>query len=333
MDGPATEIHIDAATMRELNLIEAAIGDVDHEVLAKQHLMSRPIFAARTNTIAKIPGFWARVFDNSASELEAAVMPQDQAVLAHALTNLELERFEIPATATATTMGLANFGEPRSVRLTFSFGDNEWFEDAALTKTFWFRYSNDESAGLVSEPVKIHWKPGKDLTGGLTDAAYAFWQAQKATPSQRLDDVLTLEERKARDAEAKTLSQYKSLASMLNDEDRDAEVTGSFFNFFSYRGRWVSAAEDKHARAQIAAKRAKAMAGEDDGQDNEEEEDNDDDDDEEDDFAEEDVETFPLGHDVAVAIADDIFPNAIEYFLAETIDDLDLDDDEDVEMS
>ncbi|KAJ3578802.1 hypothetical protein NPX13_g1758 [Xylaria arbuscula] len=63
------------------------------------------------------------------------------------------------------------------------------------------------------------------------------------------------------------------------------------------------------------------------------EDDEDDDDDE--DFTEEAVETFPAGHEVAVTIAEDVYPNAIDYFMGNTIDsdiDLDEDDDEDEEM-
>ena len=64
-------------------------------------------------------------------------------------------------------------------------------------------------------------------------------------------------------------------------------------------------------------------------------------DDDNDDFPEEDVETFPAGHEVAVAIAEDIYPSAIDYFMADTIDsddeldgiNIDDSDDDDVEMS
>lgn len=42
------------------------------------------------------------------------------------------------------------------------------------------------------------------------------------------------------------------------------------------------------------------------------------------------METFPAGHEVAVTIAEDIFPNAIDYFMGDSIDsDIDLDDDDD----
>lgn len=73
----------------------------------------------------------------------------------------------------------------------------------------------------------------------------------------------------------------------------------------------------------MAAKRNAAIAGEE--KDDEEEEEDDDED-----FTEEAVETFPAGHEVAVTIAEDVFPNAIDYFMGDSIDsDIDLDDDDD----
>ncbi|KAI0455938.1 hypothetical protein F5B21DRAFT_177896 [Xylaria acuta] len=326
MSSSDADVVIDPQTIKELHLFEAAISDVDTEVTAKQYLMSRDIFAARQKTIAKIPSFWAVTFDNAASELEAAVTPADLEVFSAALTSVEVTRPEIPASAKASDLGLDKFGEPRSLQFTFRFGDNEWFSDKELTKTFFFRYGKDGSAGLVSEPIKINWKsPEKDLTQGLSDAALAFWNAQKADASQKLDGVLANEARHARDAAAKKITEYQSLAKKL---ESNVEGALSFFNFFSYRGRWISAAEHVEAKAELLTKRKAAQAG------NEMEEDDDDNDDDED-FTEEAVETFPAGHEVAVTIAEDIFPNAIDYFMGNTIDsdiEIDDDDDEDEEM-
>ncbi|GAP92869.1 putative nap family protein [Rosellinia necatrix] len=320
MSSTDADVVIDPQTIKELHLFEAAISDVDTEVTAKQYLMSREIFAARQQTIAKIPSFWAVTFDNAATELEAAVTQHDLEVFSAALTSLEVTRPEIPASAKPSDMGLDKFGEPRSLQFTFRFGDNEWFSDKELTKTFYFRYGKDGSAGLVSEPIKINWKsPAKDLTRGLSDAALAFWHAQKSDPSQELDGVLANDARHARDAAAKKAPEYVELAKKLED---NVEGALSFFNFFSYRGRWISAAEHVEAKAEMLAKRKAAQAGQ------EMEEDDDDEDDDED-FTEEAVETFPAGHEVAVTIAEDIFPNAIDYFMGNHIDsDIELDDDD-----
>jgi len=320
MSSDPSDVLIAPETIKELHLFEAAISDVDTEITAKQYLMSRDIFANRQQTISKIPSFWAVTFDNAATELEAAVTPADLEVFSAALTSVEVTRPEIPASAKPSDMGLDKFGEPRSLQFTFRFSENEWFSDKELTKIFYFRYGKDGSAGLVSEPIKINWKsPEKDLTQGLTDAALTLWNAQKSNPSQQLDGVLANDARHARDAAAKQLPEYQALVKKL---ETSVEGTISFFNFFSYRGRWISAAEHNEAKAELLAKRKAAQAGQD--------VDEEDDDDEDEDFTEEAVETFPAGHEVAVTIAEDIYPNAIDYFMGNSIDsDIEIDDDED----
>ncbi|CAN8103680.1 unnamed protein product [Discula destructiva] len=326
------EIVIDPVAVTELQLIEASLSDVDTEITAKQYLMTKDILAARQSTINKIPAFWAVVFEHASSELEAAITGNDLDVFTHSLKTIEIDRPEIPANAHVSQVGLANFGEPRSVTIRFHFSENDIFADSVLEKTLYYRYGKDGSAGLVSEPVRINWKAGKDLTEGLTEAAYAFWAVQKTTPSQQLDGVLTGDARKARDAQAREMPEYKALKEKLENASTGAV---SFFNFFSYRGRWTSAAESAEAKAELLAKRQAALNG------NAAEEEDDDEDEE---FPEEDVETFPAGHEVAVAIAEDIFPSAIDYFMADTIDsddeldgieidDSDDEDDDDVEMS
>lgn len=331
----AESFELDPRAIKELELLDAAASDVNNEITAKRWLMHAPIFAQRQKTIERIPGFWATVFDNAAIELEGAVTSKDSEVFAAALTNLTVSRPEIPSGAKPTDSGIEKFGEPRSINITFHFKQNEWFTDSALSKTFYWRRSKDGTTSLVSDPIKINWKQGKDITNGLTDAAYALWVAQKK--GNQLDGVYEGEIHKKRDAAAKALPEYKTLAALLEKEySEEAEAAGatSFFNFFSYRGRWISAAENAEAFAEVKAKRAAALAGEDD--------DDEDEDDEEDfEIAEEDVETFAPGHEIALNIADDIFVDAINYFLADEIDidsDVDLDsdedeDDDDVEMS
>ncbi|KAI1325144.1 hypothetical protein F5Y16DRAFT_378945 [Xylariaceae sp. FL0255] len=323
MSASPDDVTIDPQTIKELHLFEAATSEVDTEITAKNYLMTKDIFTARQKTIAKIPSFWAVTFDNASSELEATVTPKDLEVFSKALTQIEVRRPEIPAGAKPSDMGIDKFGEPRSLQFTFHFAPNEWIADKALTKTFYFRYGKDGSAGLVSEPIKINWKSAdKDLTQGLSDAALAFYQAQKGNASQQLEAVLENSARHARDAAAKEMPEYKVLAKKLEDNTQGAL---SFFNFFSYRGRWISAAEHSTAKAELLAKRKAAEAGEDMDEDDDEDED-------EEDFTEEAVETFPAGHEVAVTLAEDIFPNAIDYFMDNTIDsDIDIDDDDDDE--
>lgn len=325
------EFVIDPAAVTELQLIEASLSDVDTEITAKQYLMTKEILALRQQTINKIPAFWAVVFEHASSELEAAITGNDLDVFTNALKAIEIDRPEIPANAKVSDVGLHKFGEPRSVTIRFHFGPNDVISDSVLEKTFFYRYGKDGSAGLVSDPVRVNWKSAdKDLTEGLTEAAYAFWAAQKNNEAQQqLNGVLVGDARKARDALAREMPEYKALKNKLENVELGAV---SFFNFFSYRGRWTSAKESAEAKAELLAKRQAAING------NAVE---DDDEDEDEDFPEEDVETFPAGHEVAVAIAEDIFPSAIDYFMADTIDSddeidgiqIDDSDDEDMDMS
>nr|EAQ71624.1 hypothetical protein MGCH7_ch7g1031 [Pyricularia oryzae 70-15] len=240
---------IDPQTVKELQLLEAALSDVDLEIAAKQYLMTRDIFASRRSTIAKIPAFWAVVFEHAQRDLEAAITADDTELLVKGLVDIEVARPGIPASATPSDCGKDKFGEPRSVAFRFHFKDNDWIADKVLEKHFHYRYAKDGTAGLVSEPVKINWKAGKDLTQGLTDAAYNLWVAQKGNAAQEA-------RRRARQGRpqgpatraAKQLPEYKALAAMLEDADK-AEGAISFFNFFSYRGRWISEAESIYPSA------------------------------------------------------------------------------------
>lgn len=325
------EIILDKDAVTELQLCEARLADVDTEITAKQYLMTKDILAHRQQTIDKIPAFWAVVFEHASSELEAAITGNDLDVFTNALKAIEIDRPEIPANAKVSDVGLHNFGEPRSVAIRFHFGPNDVISDSILEKTFFYRYGKDGSAGLVSDPVRVHWKsPEKDLTEGLTEAAYAFWAAQKNNEAQQqLDGVLVGDARKARDDLAREMPEYKALKDKLENVELGAV---SFFNFFSYRGRWTSAKESAEAKAELLAKRQAAENGID-------VEDDHDEDDE--DTPADDIETFPAGHECAVAIAEDIFPSAIDYFMADTIDSddeidgiqIDDSDDEDMDMS
>ncbi|KAF3766567.1 hypothetical protein M406DRAFT_356385, partial [Cryphonectria parasitica EP155] len=121
------EFVIDPSAIKELQLLEASLCDVDTEITAKQYLMTRDILQARQSTIAKIPNFWAVVFDHASTELEAAITSSDLEVFAKALKGIEVGRPEIPASAHPSQVGLSNFGEPRSVTIRFHWSENEWF--------------------------------------------------------------------------------------------------------------------------------------------------------------------------------------------------------------
>jgi hypothetical protein len=186
-------------------------------------------------------------------------------------------------------------GSPRSFSLKFGFKENEYFEDKVLEKKFWFRRSQDW-AGLVSEPVQIHWKKGKDLTGGLTDAAYKLGEARKKLSSDS-SDVATRKKETG-------LPEYRELAEKL---ETALESSVSFFGIFAFVSgyRWVSAEESEKVEKADKEKLEKIKRGE---------KVEDDDDEEEDPQDYQEIEVFPGGDEVATIIAEDMWPNAIKYY-------------------
>lgn len=212
-------------------------------------------------------------------ELDNFIAPSDAKIFAECFETLEVTHFEIDDPK----------GSPRSVSIKFGFAENEYFEDKTLEKKFWYRKSRDWE-GLVSEPVKINWKKGKDATGGLTDAACKLAEAKKKAGSS-----------KGSEAE---LPEYKKLATMIEES---AETSISFFAWFSYVSsyRWISAEESEEASKEDADRLAKLKNGE----KVEEPEDED-----EDPIDYQETEVFPQGDEIATLIAEDLWPSAIKYY-------------------
>ncbi|KAG6311337.1 hypothetical protein E4U22_002717, partial [Claviceps purpurea] len=158
-------------------------------------------------------------------------------------------------------------------------------------------------------PVEIKWKPGKDLTNGLLDLAKKVYEEDKAGKHDQ-------------NSPAK-----EALIKKLDDVNI---ATVSFFNMFGYRGRYITAEESAAAFMELEEKRKARKEGK---PPVEEMEDDDDDD-------EYDFEILHNAEDLALAIAEDLYPDAIRYFrrgeqlvMKADIDFDDFDDDTDEEMS
>ncbi|TEA22373.1 putative nucleosome assembly protein [Colletotrichum sidae] len=286
-------------TYEELADIEQEFEQVETEMLRKQYELSRPLYEKRAAIVAKIPNFWPLVFEQSPPEIDEYIQPSDASVLLASLKNVSVTRFELEN---------GQNGDPRSIAIRFEFKSNDHFENEVLEKKFWWRTSPNYT-GLVSEPVNIKWKPGKDLTDGLLDAVQKVWD--QGGP------VLTGKGKPEPTAEAKALKQK------IEDNSMDAV---SFFCWFGYVGKRISAEESAATLAQEAEDLRKRKAGE---KVEEEEED-----DEEDEF---EYEIFPDGDDIAQAIAQDLWPDALSYFTqaqeAGELSDADFEtEDEDEEM-
>ena len=307
------------ATYEELATLEAQFNDVDTQVMARQYVLSTPLFARRKALIAKVDNFWPIALEQVPESIDQFILPSDSELLNDCLKDITLERFETPATLPTSSDNVDDFGEPRSFRITFHFSPNDWFTNESLTKTFWYRRRNEDEkayidsfAGLVSEPVKIDWKKGKDLTHGLLNSSCRLFEAQQKAGS---------------DIKASTLPEYEQLCKKIEKASGEAQ---SFFSFFGYRGPWISAEASAEAKKTARAEAAKSEPSE-----KETEED------ETDEMPEpempEDMETeiFPDGETLAVELADDFFPGAVKYYTmareADLLSDDDFEDDDEEE--
>lgn len=251
-------------------------------------VVKRPLYEKRHKIVSQIPNFWPLVFEQAPPDIDEFIQPSDSSLLLTSLTSLSVSRFEIED---------GHNGDPRSLCFRFEFSDNDHFEDKVIEKKFWQRHSKSGWTGLVSEPVEIHWKKGKDLTGGLLGTVKKVWDAQQAR-------------RKGGDAKTQELSaDEKSLKKKI-------ENTGlgglSFFAWFGYVGRNVSAEESQEALGKAQKERIARQEGKQqnpDGEDDEEDEEEEDDEDDEN-----ELEIFPEGDSLAIHISEDLWPNAIKYF-------------------
>ncbi|RAH40363.1 histone chaperone napB [Aspergillus brunneoviolaceus CBS 621.78] len=323
-------------TQKKIALVEQEFIQAEVEQLRHSTLLLRPLFAKRNEVISSPDlrdTFWTRVMLNAPAEVEEHITMTDATILASTLKNLTVERFEVDD---------KGVGEPRSFRLTFEFrtGDeNPYFTNDKLVKDFYWRKQVITTAnghkrhwdGLVSDPVRINWKEGQDPTKGLLDAACDLAEAEK---------------KKDADTDRKELKEFEALMRKRDEVEADEEPQGedeeddvppdadlSFFAFFGYRGSDVTEEQSKAATKEEEEKFEKLRKGEEVGE-NEEDED-DEDDDLEDDF--EFIEIFPGGEELAIAVAEDLWPNAMKYYVTdqsiEEVDysDIDASEDEDDE--
>ncbi|KAF1813916.1 hypothetical protein P152DRAFT_457291 [Eremomyces bilateralis CBS 781.70] len=278
----------------ELSELEHEFDVADLEIIRKQWELNAPLYAKREALISKIPNFWALVFEQSPPEFDQFIQPSDSELFADCLRSLAVDRFELA-------------DSPRSISVKFTFAPNQWFDDEVLEKKFWFRRARDGWTGLVSEPVKIHWKKGKDLTKGLTDAAAQVFERERN---------LLGSSNGAGDAPREPSADYVTLAKKLESNE---DGIGSFFTFFGFvsEKQYVSAEESAAAnRAEDDRRKARKEEGKGEEEPEEDLED-----------TRQDVEICPHGGDIAALLAEDIWANAVKYFTsAQEMDDEELSD-------
>jgi len=248
-----------------------------------------PLYINRQKTISQIPNFWPLVFEQAPLDIDQYIDPTDSALLLSSLTSLSVSRFEIES---------ASGGDPRSVAIRFEFSDNEYFSDKVLEKKFWFRKAKDEWSGLVSEPVPIKWMQGKDRTEGLLDMVVKAWEIEKkqSQASNKNSEALRFELSKQQEQLKKKI-ETTSMGGL------------SFFAWFGFIGRRVSAEESRKASIEDEKRRKARKAGKNEKDKSIFEEDENKNEEDELEF-----EIFPEGDDLAIAISEDLWPNAIKYF-------------------
>ena len=237
-----------------------------------QHKLSKDLYARREKVIAQIPHFWPLVIEQSPPDIDEYIQPSDAGLLMNSLTGLSVERFELPD------------GDPRSIAIRWEFSENEHFENRVLEKKFYWRNAKDGWAGLVSEPVEIKWKPGKDLTNGMLDLVRQVYQEEDAGNKG--------------ETEAK-----KKLKAQMESTGLDGL---SFFAWFGFRGPKITDEEHKEATKKEEERRKARKEGKKTDDDDQMEEDEDED--------EYEWEIFPTADDLAVCIDEDLWPGAIKYF-------------------
>jgi hypothetical protein len=263
--------------------------------MRRQYDLSTSVYTKRAEAVSKIPNFWPLVFEQAPLEIDQYIQPNDSRVFAESLTNVEVRRPELDVKAS---------GNPRSISVKLEFKPNDDFEDTVLEKHFWYRRAKDGWTGLVSEPVKIHWKEGKDLTEGLTDGAVALFEARK----------------KIGDMTAKSLPEYTALKKKVENWNG---MNTSFFTWFGWVSgrRWVSLEESEKASEDYNAAKDKRKSGTKVDIPEELEEVTAKIEEEEAEFDDELVEVHQAGEELAISFADELWPNAIKFFTQAQEDD------------
>ncbi|KAK2745997.1 hypothetical protein FQN55_005819 [Onygenales sp. PD_40] len=339
----APSIPKDAAL--DLALLEREFVAAEVESLRASIPRFRPLYARRNALItSKLAStdFWPRVFASAPADIDNYILPSDAEIIGRCLKNVTVERPGVDE---------AGKGEPRNIRFVFEFDNGEenvWFSDAKVVKEFWWRKSvskGEEGSGrrsvwegLVSEPVRISWRSKEvDPTKGLLDAACDLAEKEKKVVKSGGLDSLSAEKRVELPEYEKLVKEVERVEAEMQGEhghDHDHEhgeecddspAGMSFFAWFGYRGRDISAAASEAANKDDDEYWAEVAKGKKESKKEGEEDDDEDDDEDADGLM--DAEIFPDGDDLAVALSEDLWENALQYYVQsfEVADDFDSD--------
>ncbi|KAI5293430.1 hypothetical protein KEM52_005542 [Ascosphaera acerosa] len=340
----------------EIDLLQRDINAVELNQIRATVPLYRPLYERRSKLIeSKLAAhsFWPRAIGNASRSLLDAIMVKDLDILNVLLRSFHVERISVDSEGKR--------GDPRDLKFVFEFGrddeENEWFAGDAdkplrLEKTFYWRKQISHTSsgqrrlweGLVSEPVRIPWKKDADPTNGLLDAACDLYEAEQQLAKRQGSRI--------GGADRTALPQYETLVQKLEimktevdgaedttaDDDEAEPVRFSFFTWFGYRGRDVTAEESAAAEKEDAERWDKLKKGDlsDEGEHStggprkDEDEDAESDVDEDDgDEGLDDAEICPDGEEIALELADDLWPKALQYFN----ESFEMDDDDDDDLA
>ncbi|RAL62842.1 hypothetical protein DID88_004684 [Monilinia fructigena] len=273
----------------DLAEIEREFDDVETEIIRQQVSLTQPLYTRRNKIISQIPNFWALVLEQAPPDIDQYIQPSDSALLLSSLTSLHISHFELENPKSAVG------GDPRSVSITWNFSPNEYFEDEKIGQ----------------EVLK-----GKDLTGGLLDLVCDSWDEEQKIQANGEKDG-------KKNGKKDLTPQQKALEKKMANTSMGGL---SFFAWFGFIGRRISAEASQEANAREVEKREARKNGEKvaEAEDDEDEEDDED--------LGMSLEIFPDGDDLAIAITEDLWPGAIKYFTAaqeqDALSDADFESDE-----
>lgn len=293
------------AAFTQLAKLEADFAAVELDALRQKEYSMRELYKRRHDLTSQIPDFWPTVLSTAADTDPEDPLNLIEGPIVPYVKSLQVERYQIKS---------GSEGEPRSLRFIFEFEENDFFEDKTVVKDFEFQAEAGEAGGLASKPVTFTWKKEAKKNGvnKLLDAASDLYKAEQALVS---DSKMKIEQK-----ERESLWQYEKLNEAIEKAEEDEDRELSFLDWFGFRGSVNT------GNPEAAAKTS--------GEDAEEVEDE-----EEEDDGLLDVEIFPAGADLAIAIADELWPNVMDAFIAsqaeddfEDLDDENEDGDEDEEV-
>merc|ERR1711939_173018 len=288
------------AVFESLGDLEKEFAQVELDALRSKEYSLKPLYTKRKALLDRVPDFWPTVFGNGPQEVQQFLSPDDLALIS-CIKSFTVDRYQIESETK---------GEPRSLRFTFEFAENEFIENKQLVKDFEYKPREDGPGSLVSKPVPIKWKnKKKDFTHGLLDGAVELHSAEEALKLKNGKEQVEIVDREA-------LWKHEKLRDKMVKLDESDEDQPSFFNWFGFRGA---------VNTSVPKKPADNGAN---GADDE------DDDEEVDQMLE--VEIFPAGEEVAIVLAEELWTDATDYFMSAQddfpgADELDMDDEEEDE--